>query len=149
MVLCGSKYVLPKRTPHDTMYYFNADTQKHRYTDTQTNKLNTITLLCKINNPSRSLPRNRAGRLFRAGRPFRASAQPRNPPRDSEVPRSASLGPRETPYDTPGLPCSMLLVCLLSYPEGQVSPMLLYVGLTLGRTRLTSANPPSGTLRLG
>ena len=33
------------------MYYFNADTRKHTHTDThtQTNKLNTITLLCKIN----------------------------------------------------------------------------------------------------
>ena len=70
-----------------------------------------------LNNPSQSLPRNRAGRLFRAGRPFHASAQQRNTQRDSEVPRSASLGPRETPYDTPGLPCSMLLIWLLSYPE--------------------------------
>ena len=38
------------------MYYFSADTQKHTHTDThtdpgtQTNKLNTITLLCKIKN---------------------------------------------------------------------------------------------------
>ena len=58
------------------------------------------------------------GRVFRATTPVDSSVHLRHAPRDSEVPRTASTGPLETPYETPGLPCitSTVLYIYISSP---------------------------------